>query len=138
MLLDTIIFLAVCGGGILFILIRSPKTSRSKQEAPPKDSSPFAYIVAGTLLAIPAGTACVIVCFGYLLPGLELMEPNVLSTIKITKPNKGGPNYDLRLENTETSLVLTVAALVFLLFALFLIFRGVFRLARSGSKPQAS
>lgn len=132
MLLDTIIFLAVCSGGLLFVLFRSSKEARSKQEAPAKDSSPIAYIVAGTLLAIPAGTAWVIVCFGYLLPGLELTEPNVLSTIKITKPiHRRGPRYDLRLEHTETSLLLTVATFVFLVFALFLVLRGVHRIRKS-------
>ncbi|MBL9202781.1 MAG: hypothetical protein JNL39_19865 [Opitutaceae bacterium] len=132
MLLDTIIFLVACVAIPLYVLSRPSKDKAAKQEPPPKESSPIAYIVAGTLLAIPAGTAWVIVCFGYLLPGLELTEPNVLSTIKITKPiHRRGPRYNLRLEHTETSLLLTIAAFVFLVFALFLIFRGVRRIRKS-------
>lgn len=135
MLISAVIFLVICVVVPIYIVRSTSQKKPEQLQGASKESSPIAYIVVGTLLAIPAGTAWIIVCSGYLLPGLEMMKPNFLSEITIHKPNKGGPRIALRLQETETSFLLTLFSLFFLLFALFLIFRGIRRLWTQSTAP---
>jgi len=118
-------------GVVVPLMLATRKGPAGKSPVPRADHGPVAYLVAGTLLAILAAVPFSVVCFGYLLPGLKLIPPNGLSTIKIIPPmgglrgGRGYPGYELRLQDTDTSWELSVGALTFVVLGLYVVFRGL-------------